>query len=70
MTNPNSPNYQQTETRWEARSDSRIYVLFSTLIIVVDFTEEVALEKVLERLPTKIGPQPPRLLQWIDKAYF
>lgn len=70
MTNPNSPNYQQTETRWEARSDSRIYVLFSNLIIVVDFTEEVALEKVLERLPKKIGPQPPRLLQWIDKAYF
>ena len=43
-------------------SDSRIYVLFATLITVLDFTEEVALEKVLERLPKKIGPQPPRLL--------
>lgn len=62
MTNPNSPNYQRAETRCEPRSDSRVYVFFSTLIIVVDFTEEVALEKALERLPKKIGPQPPRLL--------
>ena len=39
-------------------SDTRVYVAFSTLIVVVAFAEEGALEKALGRLPEKIVRPP------------